>query len=75
MKELFPRNYKNHAMEVRNSEFFKVVKAKTRFRMSALPSMIKMLNACQKSKIDTFKKLKAMPVNEWLEKNKFAFTI
>ena len=29
----------------------------------AIPSMIKMLNDCQKRKKDTFKKLNAMPVN------------
>ena len=32
-------------MEIRGSEFYKVVKAQTeRFRKSAIPSMIKMLN-------------------------------
>ena len=64
MNGLFPRNQKNHVMEVRSSEFFKVVKAQTeRFKKSAIPSMIKMLNDCQKEKEDTFKKLNAMPVN------------
>ena len=44
--------------------FYKVVRAQTeRFRKSAIPSMIKMLNDCQKRKKDTFKKLDAMPVN------------
>ena len=64
MKRLFPRNQKDHAMEVRSSEFYKVVKAQTeRFKKSVIPSMIKMLNDCQKRKEDTFKKLDAMPVN------------
>ena len=64
MKSFFPRNYKGHSMEIRGSEFYKVVRAQTeRFRKSAIPSMIKMLNDCQKRKKDTFKKLDAMPVN------------
>ncbi len=64
MKQFFPRNHNSHAMEVRNSEFYKVDKIQTeRFRKSAIPSMIKMLNVCQKKKKDTYKKLNAMPLN------------
>ena len=64
MKRLFPRNQKDHAMEVRSSEFYRVVKAQTeRFRKSAIPSMIKMLNDFQKGKEETYKKLDAVPVN------------
>ena len=41
-------------MEIRGSEF---AKAQTEmFRKSAIPSMIKMLNDCQKSKKEKFKK-------------------
>ena len=64
MKQFFPRNSNSHAMEVRSSEFYKVVRSHTeRFRKSAIPSMIKMLNDCQKQKKETLKKLDAMPVN------------
>ena len=64
MKKFFPRSQRNHAMEVRCPEFYKVVKSQTeRFRKSALPSMIRLLNDCQKKKNETFKKLDAMPVN------------
>ena len=64
MKSFFPRNCKSHAMEIRGSEFYKVAKAQTeRFRKSAIPSMITMLNDCQKRKKETFKKLDTMPVN------------
>ena len=34
-----------------------------RFKRSAIPSMIRLLNDCQKKKEETFKKLNAMPVN------------
>ena len=64
MNSLFPRNRKRHAMNVRSCEFYKVTKAQTeRFRKSAIPSMIKMLNDYQKGKEVTLKKLNAMPVN------------
>ena len=54
-------------MEIRGSDFYKVAKAKTeRFRKSAIPSMAKMLNDCQKRKKETFKKLDTMPVNRVL---------
>ena len=64
MNQFFPRNHKSHVMEVRGTEFYKVVKSQTeRFRKSAIPSMVKMLNDCQKKKKEIFKKLDAMPVN------------
>ena len=51
-------------MEIRGSEFYKVAKAQTeRFRKSAIPSMITMLNDFQKRKKEKFKKLDTMPVN------------
>ena len=34
-----------------------------RFRKSAIPSMIKTLNDCQRKKRETFKKLDNVPVN------------
>ena len=64
MKQFFPRKNNSHAMEVRCSEFYQVIRSQTeRFRKSAIPSMIKMLNDCQKQKQKTFKKLDAVPVN------------
>ena len=64
MKQFFPRNQNSHAMEKRCSEFYQVVKSQTeRFRKSAIPAMVKLLNVCQKEKRETFKKLDAMPVN------------
>ena len=64
MKQFFPRNSNNHAMEVSSSESYKVARSHTeRFRKSAIPSMIKMLNDCQRQKKETLKKLDAMPVN------------
>ena len=54
-------------MGKRCSEVYKVVKAKTeRFRKSSVPSMIKMLNDCQRKKKLAFKKLDAVPVNHAL---------
>ena len=64
MRQFFPRNKNSHAMEMRCSEFYKVIRSNTeRFRKSAIPSMIQMLNDCQKQKNETFKKLDAVPVN------------
>ena len=64
MKTLFPRNESSHSMIKRNPEFYKVVKTQTeRFRKSAIPSMIRMLNSYQKRKNDTLKKIATMPVN------------
>ena len=65
MKQFFPRNKNGHVMEIRSSEFFKVSKCQTeRFKRSAIPSMIRLLNDCEKKKEETFKKLNAnLPVN------------
>ena len=65
MKKFFIRNKNGHAMEVRGSEFYKVDRYKTeRFRKSAIPFMIKMLNDKQRETVETYKKLKAViPVN------------
>ena len=64
MKFLFPKNLSSHSMQKRYPEYYKVVKSQTeRFRKSAIPSMLKMLNGCQREKRVTFKKLDAMPVN------------
>ena len=52
MKILFPRNESSHSMLKRNPEFYKVVKSQTeRFRKSAIPSMIRMLNSYQNGKM------------------------
>ena len=68
MKKLFPKNQSSHTMLKRCPEYYKVIKTQTeRFRKSAIPSMIKLLNNCQKKKRDTFKKLdNAVPVNHVL---------
>ena len=64
MKELFPKNQSFHTMQKRCPEYYKVLKIQTeRFRKSAIPSMIKMLNDCQRKKSETFKKLDNVPVN------------
>ena len=64
MKQLFPRNESHHLMEKRCPEFYKVVKMQTeRFRKSAIPSMLRMLNGCHRKQNETFKKLDAVPVN------------
>ena len=61
MKQFFPINKNSHVMEIRNSEFFKVSKCQTeRLRKSAIPSMIRLLNNCQKKKEETFRKLNAI---------------
>ena len=64
MKFLFPKSQSSHSMQKRNPEYYKVVKSQTeRFKKSAIPSMLKMLNVVQREKRVTFKKLDAMPVN------------
>ena len=64
MKKLFPKNESNHLMQKRCPEFYQVVKAQTeRFRKSAIPSMIRMLNSYQKKRFETLKKIDIMPVN------------
>ena len=51
-------------MQKRFPECYKVVRSQTeRFKKSAIPYMIKLLNECQRNKRDTFKKLDIMPVN------------
>ena len=58
MKKLFPKNESSHLMEKRCPEFYQVVKTQTeRFRKSAIPSMIRMLNSYQKKKFETIKKI------------------
>ena len=67
MKGLFPKKESVHTMQKRSPEYYKVVKSQTeRFRNSAIPSMVRMLNDCQRKKRDTFKKLDNMPVNHVL---------
>ena len=67
MKGLFPKKESAHTMQKRSPEYYKVVKSQTeRFRNSAIPSMVRMLNDCQRKKRDTFKKLDNMPVNHVL---------
>ena len=64
MKCLFPKNISYHAMQKRCPEHFRVVRAQTeRFRKSAIPYMIKLLNDVQRRKRETLKKLDIMPVN------------
>ena len=63
-KQLFPKNEGQHLMEKRCPEFYNVVRMQTeRFRKSAIPSMLRMLNACHKKQNETFKKMNAVPVN------------
>ena len=65
MKKFFPRNKNSHAMEVRSPDFYKVGKYQTeRFKKSAIPFMIKMLNDNQRETNESFKKLHSIvPVN------------
>ena len=61
---LFPKHQSSHVMQKRSPEYYKIVRAQTeRFKKSAIPSMLRMLNECQREKRDTFRKLDAMPVN------------
>ena len=67
MKKLFPKNQSNHLMDKRCPEFYQVVKAQTeRYRKSAIPSMIRMLNSYRKKKFEILKKIDIMPVNNVL---------
>merc|ERR1712074_74924 len=67
MKMLFHRNESSHSMLKRNPEFYKVVKTQTeRFRKSAIPTMIRMLNSCQKRKNEILKRINTMPVKNVL---------
>ena len=63
MKGLFPKNESDHSMQKRNSYVYQGVRAYTeRFRKSAIPSMLRILNEYEKQK--KFKKLNALvPVN------------
>ena len=64
LKLLFPKHQSSHVMQKRFPEYYKIVRAQTeRFKKSAIPSMLRMLNECQREKRDTFRKLDAMPVN------------
>ena len=65
MKDLFPKNESDHSMTKRNTDAYKVVRASTeRFRKSAIPSMVKLLNEHEAKKQKQFKKLSSiMPVN------------
>ena len=57
MKHFFERNDSKHLMEKRSSNANKVVRAQTeRFRKSAIPSMVKMLNASESKKRKLFRK-------------------
>ena len=52
MKCLFAKNQSYHAMQKRYPEYYKVFRAQTeRFRKSAIRSMIKLLNDCQRKKV------------------------
>ena len=65
MKGLFPKNESDHSMQKRNSYVYQGVRAYTeRFRKSAIPSMLRILNECEAKKQKKFKKLDALvPVN------------
>ena len=65
MKQLFPKNENLHLMEKRSPEFYKVIRIQTeRFRKSAIPSMVKLLNEHEAKKQKQFKKLSTIiPVN------------
>ena len=65
MKHFFERNDSKHLMEKRSSNANKVVRAQTeRFRKSAIPSMVKMLNASESKKRKLFSQLDSfVPVN------------
>ena len=67
MKKLFPKNQSNHLIDKRCPEFYQVVRAQTeRFKRSAIPSMIRMLNSYQKKNLETLKKIDFMPVKNVL---------
>ena len=65
MRNLFPKNEGDHSMTKRNTNAFKVVRASTeRFRKSAIPSMVKLLNENEAMKQKQFKELSTIiPVN------------
>ena len=58
MKELFPRKIKHHEMAKRNSEVFDFVKPKTtRYQLSAIPVMQRMLDKAELKQRQIFSKL------------------
>ena len=65
MKKFFGKNYTEHSMMKRDSNAFKVVRAQTeRYRKSAIPFMIRMLNSCESEKRKLLKQLDPpVPVN------------
>ena len=65
MKQFFGKNDSGHSMLKRDSNSFKVVRAHTeRFRKSAIPSMIRMLNIYESGKRKVLKQLDpSVPVN------------
>ena len=65
LRNIFPRNQKDHSMEKRSGEKFIVKKAFTeRYKRSAIPSMQRLLNTSEKEKTDIFKKIDStVPVN------------
>ena len=65
MNKFFGRNFTEHSMLKRDSNAFKVVRAQTeRYRKSAIPFMIRMLNSCESEKRKLLKQLDPpVPVN------------
>ena len=65
MRGLFPRRVSCHDMLKRDSDTFSLVKPKTsRYQLSAIPAMQKMLNNAERKKRQVLKKLNAfVPVN------------
>ena len=58
MKGLFPRRVSSHDMFKRDSDIFDIVKPKTsRYQLSAIPVMQKMLNNAEREKRLVFRKL------------------
>ena len=58
MKDLFPRKVKHHDMEKRNSEVYDFVKPKTsRYQLSAIPVMQRMLDKAELKQRQIFSKL------------------
>ena len=61
MKDLFPRKVKHHDMAKRNSEVFDFVKPNTsRYQMSAIPVMQRMLNKAELRQRQIFSKLNSI---------------
>ena len=64
MRALFPRNESDHSMTKRNTNVYQDVRCYTeRFRKSAIPSMVRLLNEHEAEKQRQFRKLvDTMPV-------------